>query len=183
MATKKQSVAKTRLKKSIPTYPGPYWPDLNALTDAEVDQAYRDLNVKPRPLPCEHADDARFVTAYGDREEPIEWTPGNPVYDWTPEEVKALRQRIRVWYRGCLKVELYNLYIERWVATLSDTECWSIIADVEGKRPSISEQRYTSREQLRQQTQSVVYQKSPATTAKAEATTHTQQEGESMKCN
>jgi hypothetical protein len=122
------------------TYSGPSWQKIEAMTDAQVDAAFKKLKVSPRKRNFHEDDDQWFVAAHGDRDSD---------HEWSPEEIKALRQRVHAWYRHCLKNELFSAYLERYVATLTEDQCWKIVEAGEGKRPTLNEKRYTPLDKLR----------------------------------
>ncbi len=134
MASKRKSTT------DVLPYVGPSWEQIEAMTDAQVDAAFIKLKVLPRKRNFHEGDDAWFIAAHGDQDDG---------HEWTPDEIKALRQRVHAWYRHCLKNELFSACLERYVATLTEDQCWKIVEAGEGKRPTLNEKRYTPLDKLR----------------------------------
>jgi hypothetical protein len=134
--------------KAAPIYPGPLWAEIEDMADAEVDHAFIDLKHEPPSRDFHPEDDQWFIAAHGDQDDD---------YKWTAKEIKALRQRVHEWWRGCLRNELFKAHIEQWVSSLSEDACWLLIEVDEGKKPTLNDKRYTPVEAVRRRAAEAVW--------------------------
>ncbi|MDK2744312.1 MAG: hypothetical protein NDI90_15500 [Nitrospira sp. BO4] len=129
-----------RKKPANLSYSGPSWAEVQALSDADVDQAFVRLKCQPRQRNFHDDDDQWFIAAHGDKDEDFEWTP---------KAIQALRERVHEWHRGCLKSKLFRAYIEHWIESLPEDRCWTLIEEYEGTKPSLNDKRYTPMDKVR----------------------------------
>ena len=151
-------MAPRKKKSESLRYPGPSWSDVQAMSDADVDRAFVTLKHQPRKY-MNPDDDNWFIAAHGDKDED---------FVWTPEEIKALRQRVYAWHRDCLKGELFRTHIERWITALSVEQCWSLIEEYESAKPSLNEKRYTPIDKVRLRAASAAGRREQTTTNREE---------------